>query len=156
MDWCHRFEQVDSTFENCATISFLVREGSWYWTHSLEPMDYSDWDTKGSQPDDDLGDENCAMIWGFPNRDHFWNDFHCSYARSHAPYPEGSIFSICQRSLWYKIKFDLERSAILIPILDPHSIRMIYIFIDTPELIHIVELFFLFSYSKQANKNHQV
>merc|ERR1712037_174332 len=77
----------------------LNREGSWYWTHSLEPMDYSDWDTKGSQPDDDLGDENCAMIWGFPNRDHFWNDFHCSYARSHAPYPEGSIFSICQRSL---------------------------------------------------------
>ena len=91
MDWRHRFEQVDSNFEKFATICLFVREGSWYWAHSLEPMDYSDWSAR--QPDD-VGDENCALIFGKPG--HLWNDYHCS----DASYPEqGSVFSICQRSL---------------------------------------------------------
>merc|ERR1712037_1077731 len=83
--------QYDSVYGWWIGATDLNREGSWYWTHSLEPMDYSDWAVR--QPDD-LGDENCALIFGKPG--HFWNDFHCS----NASYPEqGSVFSICQRSL---------------------------------------------------------
>merc|ERR1719264_2150728 len=67
----------------------LNREGSWYWPHSLESMEYSGWFP--GEPNNYLGDENCALIWSneVPNRKSFWNDYHCSY----------DSYSICQQTL---------------------------------------------------------
>merc|ERR1712037_664165 len=67
----------------------LNREGSWYWAHSLESMEYSGWFP--GEPNNYLGDENCALIWSneVPNRKSFWNDYHCSY----------DSYSICQQTL---------------------------------------------------------
>jgi len=75
----------------------LNREGSWYWTHSLEPMDFSDW--YPGEPNNQHGAENCAMIYGkaVASWMYFWNDYHCTKSTDAG---EGwSVFSICQKSL---------------------------------------------------------
>ena len=77
-----------------ATFTSSLREGSWYWPHSLEPLDFSAWFP--GEPDNLEGGENCAMIYGYanPEKKPFWNDYHCSHSNS----PHGLLFSICQRS----------------------------------------------------------
>merc|ERR1711973_242804 len=66
----------------------LNREGSWYWPHSLVPLDFSAWFP--GEPDNLEGGENCAMIYGYanPEKKPFWNDYHCSHSNS----PYGLLF----------------------------------------------------------------
>merc|ERR1711973_23575 len=74
----------------------LNREGSWYWTHSLEPMDFSDW--YPDEPNNQHGAENCAMIYGKAVSPwmYFWNDYICTTSKYG---DDWSVFSICQRAL---------------------------------------------------------
>ena len=84
-------------------LTISISEGSWYWPNSLELMDYSAWadGEPNNNLDGKLESANCAQIFGYDAKPGFkfsWNDFPCSYSRSHWPYPEGPLFSICQRA----------------------------------------------------------
>merc|ERR1711936_503648 len=77
----------------------LNREGSWYWAHSLEPMDYSDW--YPGEPNNQHENENCAIIYGLAVAGWmpFWDDYHCSNSTYQGPSSQtwGSLYSICQK-----------------------------------------------------------
>ena len=80
-------------------LGCLNREGSWYWAHSLEPMDYSDW--YPGEPNNQHENENCAIIYGLAVAGWmpFWDDYHCSNSTYQGPSSQtwGSLYSICQK-----------------------------------------------------------
>ena len=57
----------------------MQEEGTWTWVNSKTPVGYSHW-ARG-QPDNNLNNENCALIHKGYN--YLWNDNPCSHIFSY-------------------------------------------------------------------------